>query len=175
MHKNFQALVLSYKSAPVAIRERFALSETQSRNLLTDLKENLALQDLLILSTCNRTEIYFTSLEDITPHIFSLIATLKGLPNIEEVAKWFTPIQNHDEAVKHLFDVSIGLESQVVGDFQIINQVKQAYQLTADANAAGPFLHRLLHTIFFANKKVTTEIRKQIRSRDPASVQPGLR
>jgi glutamyl-tRNA reductase len=56
-----------------------------------------------------------------------------------------------------LYNVSIGLESQVVGDIQIINQVKHAYQWSADLNLAGPFLHRLLHTIFFTNKKVVQE------------------
>jgi len=156
MHKNFQALVLSYKSASVEVRERFALTEAQSRELLVELKETLALQDLLILSTCNRTEIYFSSFEPIQKAVLSIFATIKG-ESLENVANYFQLIEDHDIVVQHLFDVSIGLESQVVGDLQIINQVKSAYQLTADANAAGPFLHRLLHTIFFANKRVTTE------------------
>ena len=53
--------------------------------------------------------------------------------------------------------MALGLEAQVIGDLQIINQVKRAYQLTADNNMAGPFMHRLLHTIFFANKRVHQE------------------
>jgi len=157
MHKNFQGLVLSHKTAPVHIRERFALNEVQSRNLLNELKESAALQDVLILSTCNRTEIYFSSTENHNAFIFSVICTLKGINSLQEIEPFFQHLSNHDEAVNHLFDVSIGLESQVIGDLQIINQVKQAYQLSADANAAGPFLHRLLHTIFFAYKRVTTE------------------
>ena len=59
--------------------------------------------------------------------------------------------------MQHLFDVSMGLESQVVGDIQITNQVKQAYQWAADNETAGPFLHRLMHTIFFTNKRVVQE------------------
>src|SRR5690606_6661167 len=62
-----------------------------------------------------------------------------------------------DAAVQHLFHVATGLQSQVVGDMQIPNQIKHAYQWSADLNMAGPFLHRLLHTIFFANKRVAQE------------------
>ena len=61
------------------------------------------------------------------------------------------------EAVSHLFEVSLGLDAQVMGDLQISGQVKNAYQWSADENMAGPFLHRLMHTIFFANKRVVQE------------------
>jgi glutamyl-tRNA reductase len=61
------------------------------------------------------------------------------------------------EAVQHLFEVAMGLDAQVIGDLQISGQVKRAYQWAADENMAGPFLHRLLHTIFFANKRVVQE------------------
>ena len=62
-----------------------------------------------------------------------------------------------EEEVQHLFHVALGLESQVVGDMQIMNQVKHAYQWASDAGTAGPFLHRLMHTIFYASKKVANE------------------
>jgi glutamyl-tRNA reductase len=61
------------------------------------------------------------------------------------------------EAVMHLFEVALGLDAQVMGDLQISGQVKSAYQWSADENMAGPFLHRLMHTIFFANKRVVQE------------------
>jgi glutamyl-tRNA reductase len=59
--------------------------------------------------------------------------------------------------IRHLFEVAIGLDAQVIGDLQISGQVKNAYQWSADENMAGPFLHRLMHTIFFANKRVVQE------------------
>src|SRR5690606_25690246 len=62
-----------------------------------------------------------------------------------------------EAAVRHLFRVSLGLEALVVGDMQISNQVKRAYQWTADAQLAGPFMHRLMHTVFFTNKRVVQE------------------
>ncbi|MGB0524585.1 MAG: glutamyl-tRNA reductase, partial [Flammeovirgaceae bacterium] len=69
----------------------------------------------------------------------------------------FVSLNNTKDAIEHLFRVALGLESQVVGDLQISNQVKRAYQWTADHNMAGPFLHRLLHSIFFTNKRVVQE------------------
>jgi glutamyl-tRNA reductase len=70
---------------------------------------------------------------------------------------YFQVLNNEQEAVTHLFRVSMGLEAQVVGDIQISNQVKRAYQTAADLELAGPFLHRLMHTIFFTNKRVVQE------------------
>ena len=61
------------------------------------------------------------------------------------------------EATRQLFKVALGLEAQVIGDLQIINQIKRAYQQAANLNTIGPFLHRILHTIFFTNKRVVQE------------------
>ena len=69
----------------------------------------------------------------------------------------FISTGDQNETITHLFRVALGLESQVVGDLQIINQVKKAYQWTADKELAGPFLHRLLHSIFYSNKRVVQE------------------
>ena len=111
----------------------------------------------MILSTCNRTEVYYASAEDLSKGIIKLIAAQKGLANSEELIPLFECFTDHEDAIVHLFRVAIGLESQVVGDVQITNQVKHAYQWSADQNMAGPFIHRLLHTIFFTNKKVVQE------------------
>jgi glutamyl-tRNA reductase len=84
------------------------------------------------------------------------LASFKGIAS-SQIQQYFTIFSDTSSAVLHLFRVGIGLESQVLGDFQIINQVKNAYQWCADSQTAGPFLHRLLHTIFFANKKIVQE------------------
>lgn len=70
---------------------------------------------------------------------------------------YFRHITCHKEAVQHLFHVALGLESQVVCDMQIMNQVKYAYQWATEAGTAGPFLHRLMHTIFYSSKRVANE------------------
>lgn len=157
MYKMFKAVSLSHKSASIAIRESVALDEVTCRRLLNYFKEFTDLTDVLILSTCNRTEVYYSAEEDQSATIVKLIGINKGIENISQFADSFVSITNHDDAVQHLFRVAIGLESQVIGDMQISNQVKKAYQWTADEDLASPFLHRLLHTIFFTNKKVVQE------------------
>jgi len=154
MESTFKALSLSYKNAPIEIREAVSLNEDQSRSLLLKMQDILGIQEALILSTCNRTEIYYSSADDFSENLIQLIGIEKGVKNI---APFFRNIEDSKEAVKHLFEVALGLDSQVVGDIQIINQVKRAYQTTADLQMADAFLHRLLHTIFFANKKVSQQ------------------
>jgi glutamyl-tRNA reductase len=157
MQSSFRALSLSYKTAPVSIREQAALNESETKELLFQIKEMVEVTDLFILSTCNRTEIYYQSTEDFSHTILNLLAFKKSIDDIATFRTYFEFIDDAEEAAKHLCRVSIGLESQVTGDMQIINQVKHAYQWGADMHAIGPFMHRLLHTIFFANKRVTTE------------------
>jgi glutamyl-tRNA reductase len=154
MIQNFKSLVLTYKTAPVEIREQVSLNESGAKQLLNFLKEYTKITDALIVSTCNRTEVYYHSERDLSTEIFSGLRLIKNLSAGFEA--YFQALTGR-EAVQHLFEVAIGLDAQVVGDFQISGQVKNAYQWTADENMAGPFLHRLLHTIFFANKRVVQE------------------
>jgi glutamyl-tRNA reductase len=157
MLQNFKAISLSYKKAPLDIRELIALDETSCRLFLQTLKGFIQASDILVLSTCNRTEVYYNADIDHSTEIVKLLGITKGIGNISQYFDYFTILNEHDDAVQHLFDVSMGLESQVVGDMQISNQVKQAYQWAADNETAGPFLHRLMHTIFFTNKRVVQE------------------
>ena len=157
MQSQFKAISISYKTAPLGVRESISLNEEESGNLLRKLLEISTISEALVLSTCNRTEIYYSSPKDQSDLLIKMLCIERGFKSSEEIAPYFKVINNQHEAVKHLFYVSIGLESQVVGDLQITNQVKRAYQLTADLQAAGPFLHRLLHTIFFTNKRVVQE------------------
>lgn len=154
MIDNFRSLVLSYKTAPVVLREHVSLNEAGVKQLLAFIKHYTVVTEALVVSTCNRTEIYYSSDRDFSVEI------LKGLHLIKKVSEDLSSYFQHlsgREAVQHLFEVSIGLDAQVVGDLQISGQVKNAYQWTADEGMAGPFLHRLLHTIFFANKRVVQE------------------
>jgi len=157
MHQQFKGISLSHYSAPVEIRELFAMDESTSKRIMFQLKEILNLSEVIILSTCNRTEIYYSSTEDLSAEIISLVSIHKGIAESRKYIPYFEIIINHKEAVLHLFEVSMGLRSQVVGDIQISNQVKNAYQWSADMNMAGPFLHRLMHTIFYTNKRVVQE------------------
>ena len=157
MSHPFKAVSLSFKKAPLAIRELLALDEAACRQFLHTLRHELGLNDLLVLSTCNRTEVYYAADDDRSREIILALGQLKSRPDIGSFLPYFDLLPTADAAVAHLFDVAMGLDAQVVGDLQISNQVKTAYQWAADADAAGPFLHRLLHTIFFTNKRVQTE------------------
>ena len=154
MTQNFKSLALSYKTAPLKIREAVSLNEAGAKQLLHFLRDYTTASDLLIISTCNRTEIYYLSEKDLSAEIF------KGLTVIKNPEKGFEQHFAKFEGtacIQHLFEVAIGLDAQVIGDLQISGQVKNAYQWSADENVAGPFLHRLMHTIFFANKRVVQE------------------
>ena len=153
MQSKFKVLTLSYKNAPIAVREAVALNEIGCRNLLDKVKEFTDCTEVMVLSTCNRTEVYYTADKEYTNELVKLIALEKSFIATKKVLPYFEAINDHEAAMAHLFRVALGLESQVVGDMQIMNQVKNAYQWAIDANVVGPFLHRLLHTVFNANKQ----------------------
>lgn len=157
MQIKFRALSLSHKTAPVQIREIIALSDQEIQRILLKLKEFFSLNDVLILSTCNRTEVYYSHDLDLSTEIIKLVGLEKGLPDVVNYLEYFKIYDNDRTAISHLFRVSMGLEAQVVGDIQISNQVKRAYQASADLEMAGPFLHRLMHTVFFTNKRIVQE------------------
>jgi glutamyl-tRNA reductase len=157
MQNKFRSLSISHKNAPVQIREIISLDDQAIRSIFQKLKDFFSLGDALILSTCNRTEVYYSHDLDLSTEIIKLIGLEKGLIDIINYLDYFEIFNDDRQAITHLFRVSMGLEAQVVGDIQISNQVKRAYQSSADMDMAGPFLHRLMHTIFFTNKRVVQE------------------
>jgi glutamyl-tRNA reductase len=154
MYESLKVVGLSHDSSPLAIRESVAFSENESRNFLDRMREILGVEEALILSTCNRTEIYYTSDLDLSNAILNLLKIEKGIDH--GIDSYFWNKENLP-ALRHLFRVALGLEAKVLGDFQISNQVKKAYQCSADQHLSGPFFHRLMHTIFYANKRVVQE------------------
>jgi glutamyl-tRNA reductase len=157
MYNQFKSVSLSHRNAPLAIREQLALNEAEAKGIMLRLKDFFDVSDVLAVSTCNRTEIYYSSASDLNEEIIKLLLIEKGVSDIASFGGYFERFALGEQAVHHLFEVATGLQSQVVGDMQIPNQIKHAYQWSADLNMAGPFLHRLLHTIFFANKRVAQE------------------
>lgn len=155
MHRQFKAVGISYRNTPLEVREAVTFDEKQAKQFMLQLKDVLGIEEAMILSTCNRTEVYYSSPEDLSNKIASLIDVFHGL--VDQPAAGYFEEMAYDEAVSHLFEVSLGVDSQVLGDIQITNQVKKAYQWSADEDMAGPFLHRLLHTIFFTNKRTVQE------------------
>ncbi|MCP9766583.1 glutamyl-tRNA reductase [Lacihabitans sp. LS3-19] len=156
MSERLRVVSISYKNAPLEIRERLALNESETKAFYLKLKDVLGLTEALVLSTCNRTEVYYKSEEKVSTEIIKLLAAQKGILS-SEIITYFEYVDDEQSAISYLFEVSLGLHSQVVGDQQIINQVKLAYQWSADMDMAGPFIHRVLHAVFFANKRLVQE------------------
>jgi glutamyl-tRNA reductase len=157
MQNTFKAFSLSHKSAPLAVREQVALTESEVKDFSIKIKDLFGIQECIVVSTCNRTEVYYTSERDFTTDLIKTLLVQKGIIDTESYFVHFQQFNLQEEAVKHLFYVATGLDSKVVGDLQIPNQIKHSYQISADLNMAGPFLHRLMHTIFFSNKRVAQE------------------
>jgi glutamyl-tRNA reductase len=153
----FKSVSLSHRTAPLAIREMLALNENESKGFYVKCKDLFGLNELLIVSTCNRTEFYYTSDRDISTDLIKAFLIEKGLTNTAEYLGYFKQMDETEDSLRHLFEVATGLQSKVVGDLQIPNQIKKAYQQAADLNMAGPYLHRLMHTIFYSNKRVAQE------------------
>jgi glutamyl-tRNA reductase len=156
MQYSFRAVSLSYQKAPLAVREQLALNETACEQLLHVLHHDLGLGNLLVLSTCNRTEVYYSAAISQEFAVVRALGQVAGVANAREYEGYFTAFDAGDAAAR-LFEVALGLDAQVVGDPQISNQVKRAYQRSAEAEVAGPFLHRLLHAVFAAHKRVHQE------------------
>ncbi|MDX2190347.1 MAG: glutamyl-tRNA reductase [Bacteroidota bacterium] len=148
---------ISYKKAPIEVRELFSYDENGCKRLLSILKERFDLTEALVISTCNRTEVYYNSPFDLNKQIIQFLSEETEFSQYNNVSEYFIAISNPTEAAKYLFEVSLGLHSQVLGDLQISGQAKDAYQWSADMDMAGPILHRLMHSVFFTNKRIVQE------------------
>ncbi len=169
--KRFKSISISYKTADIELRERVSFSEEGTRKFLRTCQEMLGLNEIIVLSTCNRTEVHYIADDDLKSQLCGLINIYHNLETSCE--PHFLSYEGND-AVKHLYEVALGVDSMVLGDIQITNQVKNAYQWAADEATAGPFLHRLLHSIFYTNKRVVQETELRDGTASTASVASDL-
>ncbi|QDH79670.1 glutamyl-tRNA reductase [Echinicola soli] len=152
----FRLLSLSHKTTDIAVRERFALNQNEVSLFLDKAKQVTSVEEVLAISTCNRTEIVCFGDKSGAYDLLYCLCQVK-LQNIDIALRAFS--QEHDEVtvLRYLFEVSAGLESQILGDAQIRSQIKQAYQLADKAQTAGTYIHRLMQVIFSANKKISSQ------------------
>ncbi|MGH2666606.1 glutamyl-tRNA reductase [Flavobacterium sp.] len=151
-HQTFYAIGLSYKKADAEVRGKFSLSDVAKANLLLQAKEE-AIDNLIVTSTCNRTEIY-----GFAQHPFQLIKLLceNSQGTIEEFQKVAHIYKNY-EAISHLFKVGTGLDSQILGDFEIISQIKTSFAQSKSLGLANAFMERLVNAVIQASKKIKTD------------------
>src|SRR5512139_1232082 len=161
-------LGLNHNTAPLCLREKLALDENVVRTAMARLAcghLDSPLTELIILSTCNRVELYAASNQ---PAFVELEAFLSDVSSVE-VEQFRTHLYRCQdmEAVRHLFEVAAGLDSLVIGEPQILGQVTRALELARGQNTAGSVLNRLFQAAIHAGKRTRTET---AISRNPASV-----
>lgn len=166
-HPSFYAIGLNYHKADAETRGHFSLDEEQKKALIAEAKAD-GIEGILVTSTCNRTEIY-----GFAQHPFQLIKLLcqhtRG--TVEEFEKVAYVFKNQ-QAINHVFKVGTGLDSQILGDFEIISQLKYAFTLSKNLKATNPFLERLINAVIQASKRIKneTEISSGVTSVSFASV-----
>jgi glutamyl-tRNA reductase len=150
--KTFYAIGLSYKKADAEIRGHFSLDRSSTTALLHQAKA-AEIDSLIATSTCNRTEIY-----GFAEHPYQLIKLLcdntKGtVEEFQEVAY----IYKNKEAISHLFHVGSGLDSQILGDFEIISQLKLSAKTSKKHGLLNANMERLINAVIHASKRIKTE------------------
>jgi glutamyl-tRNA reductase len=149
---NFFVAGLSYKTAPVALRERLAVTPSKLVCHSCRLKICGDLDEVALLSTCNRVEIYGTT-RRVTGRIDSLFRLLMSNPYD---ARPMLYVHENADAVRHLFSVASGLDSMVLGETEITGQVKHAYETARGARLTGPVLNRVFQKTFQTVKEIRT-------------------
>src|ERR1044072_5908993 len=146
----FFCLALNHRTAPIEARERF-VGHTRTEALLRD----LGCREVLLLTTCNRVEIYAATDRSILSEHLAQSLQIDGGASSREDLHAFYRMEN-TECARHLFRVASGLDSMVVGETEILGQAKRAYENARTSGAAGPYLHRLFQRAFRVAKQVRT-------------------
>ncbi len=151
------ALGISHKTAPLELRERLALTEGRAIGLLAELRESPEVVEAVALSTCNRTELYLAAADPIEAESAALgaLARQAELRPTELADSLYS--RRGSGAARHLFRVTAGLDSMIVGEAQIQGQVKRAYERALAEDASGPILNRLFRGALAAGKRARSE------------------
>jgi len=149
------AIGLNHKNAPVSIRERVTFGPDIIVGALRSLTQRPGIEEAIILSTCNRTEVYCALTDAAQEDISHWLSEFHGL-ELETISPYLYGHENR-KGVQHLLNVACGLDSMVLGEPQILGQVKQAYQTATDAGSVGKLLGRLFQHTFSVAKQVRTD------------------
>ena len=147
---------MNHRTAPIEVRERVSFSPCASRNFLERLKDEGAVSEAVLVSTCNRTELYaVVEGEGAKSRLLDEISVERKLERgeLEESTYWLTDA----DAVRHLYRVASSLDSMVVGESQILGQVREAYRMATEDQCTGQMLNRLFHTALRVGKQVRAE------------------
>src|ERR1700748_3608698 len=148
----FYVVGINYKKTDASIRGQFAVSNEQYEKLLS-LASSYNLSELFILSTCNRTEIY--GFADNASQLAGLLCA--GRIGEREAFLDMAYVKRGGEAIEHLFLVGAGIDSQILGDYEIVGQIKQAVKLARDHGCVGAFLDRVVNSVLQSSKSVKNQ------------------
>jgi glutamyl-tRNA reductase len=151
------ALGVSHKTAPLELRERLSLPEGRAAGVLRELRQHPAVQEAVAISTCNRTELYFVTGDpvDAENEALGVLSRQAGIRPTELLGHVYS--LRDGEAVRHLFEVTGGLDSMIVGEAEVQGQVKRAYEMALVEGVTGPVSNRLFRDALGAGKRVRTE------------------
>ena len=151
---------LNYKVAPIELREKFYLDDAQKIVFHNLLKKHIGVEGLMLISTCNRTEIYFEFENHIgqeSKFIHSIVKELAEFRNFKESLSPYLIKQTGSYNVsKHLFRLACGLESMIIGEFQIVEQLKNSYDFSYKHKMLGPILNRMVQKSLETGKFIRT-------------------
>ncbi len=150
--QDFSTIGINHWDAPVEIREKFSL-DTEKKALMLEGARREGINSMFIVSTCNRTEVFSHGAS--TSELIRLLTTYSH-GNLDEFHKYGFELEGQ-RAVRHLFNVATGLDSQILGDLQIVKQVKEGYEYSAAENMVSGEMHRLVQHIFRAHKRSRNE------------------
>lgn len=151
----FNILGINHKTAPVALREKVAFTEDRLAAALHVLRQEMGVAEAVIVSTCNRTEVYWAGSAS-GAELSRWLERHHG-ENLDLAASLYFHQESH--AVEHAFSVASGLDSMVLGEVQILGQLKDAYRVAQEIGSTGPILNKLFQAAFSAAKRVRTETR----------------
>jgi glutamyl-tRNA reductase len=158
VHKEIVIVGLNHRSAPIDIRESVAFENSYLRDALPRLRGYPSIHEGVILSTCNRVEVVAAAADS-----RAAFDEIKAFLSEQKAHRGLSPLDEHiyayegEDAVRHLFRVAASLDSMVVGEPQILGQLKQYYDAAQRAGTVGTILHRLFHRSFSAAKRVRSE------------------
>lgn len=143
---------INYKKTEAAVRGQFAINNDQYANIL-DIAPSFSLSEFFILSTCNRTEIY--GFADNASQLINILCT--QTIGTKETFEELSYVKQGEKAIQHLFEVGAGLESQILGDYEIIGQIKCAVKFARERGFISAFSERLVNSVIQSTKVVKNQ------------------
>jgi glutamyl-tRNA reductase len=160
-------ITFNFKTTPLGLREKLAVPVGAMASLLSEARERCSLDEVMMVSTCNRVEFYYVAPDGPAASRCLLEWMKRGFAGWDDELERSAVVLHGEPALIHLFRVACSLESMVIGEPQILGQVKEGYQVASEHQALGPYLNGLMQRVFHTAKRVRTETSI---ARNPVSV-----